>query len=112
MRPCGPSSCICQSDRRRRIALKIHDTAVMEDEESNCCRPTVEPGGASAGLFEDACRQLIDMTQARCAAVVVIDGENGSGYSVVGPLEDQVMLPDILEQMASALRRQLARSMQ
>lgn len=95
-----------------RVAPKIHDTTVMEDEESNFCRPTVEPGGTSAGLFDDACRQLIDVTQARCAAVVVIDGENGSGYSVVGPLEDQVMLPDIMEQVASALRRQLARSLQ
>lgn len=51
------------------------------------------------------------MTQARCAAVVVIDGESGSGYSVVGPLEAQVLLPDILQKMADALRGQLSKNL-
>jgi hypothetical protein len=39
------------------------------------------------GLFDAACSHLRNMTQARCAAVIVIDGESGSGYSVVGPLD-------------------------
>lgn len=45
-------------------------------------------------------------------AVVIIDAPDGSGYSVVGPLEAQVLLPDILEQMAAALGQQLFRNLQ
>ena len=74
--------------------------------------PKVEAGGKSAGLFEDACNRLREATGARCAAVVIIDGAGGSGYSVVGSLEAQVLLPDILEQMATALRQQLFGNLQ
>jgi hypothetical protein len=56
---------------------------------------TVVPGGESAGQFDAACDYVRNMAQARCAAVIVIDGELGSGYSVMGPLEAQVLLPDI-----------------
>jgi hypothetical protein len=73
--------------------------------------PTVMPAGESTGLFDSACNQLREMTQARCAAVVVIDGESGSGYSVVGPLQAQVLLPDILQKMADALRGQLSKNL-
>lgn len=45
--------------------------------------PTVIPAGESAGLFDTACTRVRDMTRARCAVVIVIDGESGSGYSVV-----------------------------
>jgi hypothetical protein len=47
------------------------------------------------------------MTQARCAVVIVVDGAAGSGYSVIGPLDAQVFPPDILQQIADALRGQL-----
>jgi hypothetical protein len=72
----------------------------------------VVPGGESAGLFDTACNQLRQSTGARCAAVIVIDGDYGSGYSVVGPLKAQVLLPDVLQQMATALRAQLAKNLQ
>jgi hypothetical protein len=52
------------------------------------------------------------MTQARCAAVIVIDGAEGAGYSVMGPLEAQVLLPDILKQIPASLRGQLAKNLQ
>jgi hypothetical protein len=74
--------------------------------------PRVEQGGKSAGLFDAACSHVRDVTGARCAAVVVIDGAEGSGYSVMGPLDAQVLLPDILEKMAAALRKQLAKNLQ
>lgn len=74
--------------------------------------PKVEKGGGSPGPFEDTCHRLRDATSARCVAVVIIDAPDGSGYSVVGPLEAQVLLPDILEQMAAALRQQLFRNLQ
>ncbi|MFL9862155.1 hypothetical protein PQR70_26595 [Paraburkholderia madseniana] len=72
----------------------------------------VEQGGEAAGQFEAACNHVRQSTGARCAAVIVIDGVSGSGYSVVGPLDAQVLLPDILQQMAITLRAQLAKNLQ
>lgn len=72
----------------------------------------VMPQGDTAGLFDTACNHVRHMTQARCAVVIVIDGESGSGYSVVGPLDAQVLLPDILQKMADTLRRQLSKNLQ
>jgi hypothetical protein len=74
--------------------------------------PTVIPAGESAGLFDAACDHVRVLTQARCALVVVIDGELGSGYSVIGPLEAQVLLPDILQKIADTLRGQLSKNLQ
>ncbi|RKE35031.1 hypothetical protein B0G76_1078 [Paraburkholderia sp. BL23I1N1] len=68
----------------------------MGKTSTDVFKPTAVPGGESAGLFDVVCHHVKEMTQARCAAVIVIDGESGSGYSVVGPLEAQVLLPDIL----------------
>ncbi|WP_146749730.1 hypothetical protein [Paraburkholderia bryophila] len=73
---------------------------------------TVSPGGESAGAFDAACAHVRDATQARCAVVVVIGGESGSGYSVMGPLDAQILLPDILERMAKTLRQQLSKNLQ
>ncbi|MFM0647022.1 hypothetical protein PQR14_22080 [Paraburkholderia bryophila] len=75
-------------------------------------RLVVTAGGESAGAFDAACNHVKDTTQARCAAVVVIDGESGSGYSVIGPLDAQILLPDILERMAKTLRQQLSKNLQ
>jgi hypothetical protein len=69
-------------------------------------------GGKGAGQFDGACSYVRQTTGARCAAVVIIDGDAGSGYSVVGPLDAQVLLPDILEQIASTLRGQLFKNLQ
>lgn len=74
--------------------------------------PKVVPDGESAGLFDAACNTVRHMTQARCAVVIVVDGEAGSGYSVMGPLDAQVLLPDILQQISDVLRGQLMKSLQ
>lgn len=63
---------------------------------------TVVPAGESAGLLDAACNTVRNMTEARCAVVIVVDGAAGSGYSVIGPLDAQVLLPDILQQIADA----------
>ncbi|MNW09892.1 hypothetical protein D3C71_2069960 [compost metagenome] len=52
------------------------------------------------------------MTGATCAAVIVLNSSSGSGYSVIGPLESQVELPDILRLVADTLASQLLKSMQ
>lgn len=73
---------------------------------------TVIPVGESADLFDAACNHMRDVTHARCAVVIVIDGDSGSAYSVVGPLEAQVLLPDILQKIADTLRGQLSTKLQ
>ncbi len=68
--------------------------------------------GASAGLFDLVCSEVQQTTDARCAAVVVIGGASGSGYSIAGSFDAQLLLPDILRKMADVLERQLARRRQ
>jgi hypothetical protein len=46
----------------------------------------VVKGGREVGQFDAACDDVRQTTGALCAAVVIIDGDAGSGYSVVGPL--------------------------
>jgi hypothetical protein len=47
-------------------------------------------------------------TEAKCAAVIVIGGECGSGYSIAGSFDAQLLLPDILRKMADVLEREQA----
>ena len=74
--------------------------------------PEVVADGASAGLFDLVCSEVQQTTDARCAAVVVIGGASGSGYSIAGSFDAQLLLPDILRKMADVLERQLARRRQ
>jgi hypothetical protein len=62
--------------------------------------------GESAGLFDRVCDHVRQSTDARCAAVVIIGGESGSGYSIAGSFDAQLLLPDILRKMADILERQ------
>ncbi|WP_321893007.1 hypothetical protein [Paraburkholderia tropica] len=82
----------------------------MSEDRADASGCTVVAGGESEGLFDAARNQM--KTQARCVAVIVMDGESGSGYSVIGSLDAQVLLPDILEQIALALRQQLTKNLQ
>lgn len=43
-------------------------------------------------------------------ALVMINSSGNGGYSVAGLLEAQLPMPDVMEQVASALRTQLAGS--
>jgi hypothetical protein len=83
-----------------------------EDAMTSVFEAIVVPAGESAGNFDTACNYVRSVTLARCAAVIIIDGELGSGYSVVGPLEAQVLLPDILQKIADTLRGQLSKNLQ
>jgi hypothetical protein len=42
----------------------------------------------------------------------MIDAAGNGEYSVAGPLEAQLLVPDLLEQVARELRPQMARSVQ
>jgi hypothetical protein len=74
--------------------------------------PEVMAGGASAGLFDIVCSEVQQSTDARCAAVIVIGGASGSGYSIAGSFDAQLLLPDILRKMADVLERQQAQRRQ
>ncbi|MFM0115155.1 hypothetical protein [Paraburkholderia nemoris] len=79
---------------------------------TDTCDMKITPDDPTANQFDAVCRQVRSATHASCAAVIVIDGNGGSGYSVIGPLETQALLPSILEQMAHALRTQLKHNLQ
>ena len=74
---------------------------------SNDLQLNVTPGGSGAEGLDALCQQIRVAVNAKYAVVVVLDGDHGSGYSVVGPVEAQALLPSILEQMAATLRSQL-----
>ncbi|KWF18988.1 hypothetical protein [Burkholderia pseudomultivorans] len=64
------------------------------------------------GEHSDIAARLLTSTGAACAAVVTIDPHGNGGYGVAGSLEVQLLMPDLLEQVARALRSQLTGSVQ
>ena len=80
----------------------------MNDEKPQVTART--PG--TPGQFSVLASQARDATGAACVAMVVIDAAGNGEYSVAGPLEAQLLIPDMLEQVARELRTQLAGSVQ
>lgn len=70
---------------------------------------TAHPPGGS-GALGDLATEIKDAIGAACVALVMIDSSGNGGYSVAGLLEAQLPMPDVMEQVASALRTQLAGS--
>ncbi|TCG07199.1 hypothetical protein BZM27_21160 [Paraburkholderia steynii] len=68
------------------------------------------PGGD--GPLSDVARNLIEATGAACVAVIILDPAGNGSYSVAGPLEAQLPMPDVLEKVVHALRTQLMGSVQ
>jgi hypothetical protein len=96
----------------RGISRCVRDPPSRCESTNDNFEQKVVPDGESAKSFDAASSAVRYMTRARCAVVIVDDGEAGSGYSVMGPLDAQVLLPDIFRQMAETLRGQLANSLQ
>ena len=63
-------------------------------------------------MLGNLAREIKDATGAACVALVLIDPAGNGGYSVEGSPEAQLPMPDVLEQVARALRTQLAGSVQ
>ena len=61
------------------------------------------------GKYDDQCTAVMMATAARAVALMVLDGRNGSGFSVV-TMDPQVLngLPDMLEGMARDIRASLS----
>ena len=56
-----------------------------------------------AGKYDDVCSEVREKTKARGAAVIIIDGTLGSGFSLQAPPEVALALPRILRDMANQI---------
>jgi len=56
------------------------------------------------GKYDDLCTKVREEAQAVGAVVIVLNGNCGSGFSVQGPPELSIMLPELLESLASEIR--------
>lgn len=66
----------------------------------------------SPGQFSELAAQVKEATGATCVALVIIDSSGNGGYSIAGPLDAQLTVPETLEQVALQLRSQLGSSVQ
>jgi len=57
------------------------------------------------GKYDELCREVQDRTNARGAIVLIFDGDQGNGFSVRAEFEIIATLPEILEQMATDIRK-------
>lgn len=60
------------------------------------------------GKYDYECTFVREHTQAEGVAVLVLNGERGTGFSVQGPLHVNLLMADVLEQMARSIRKALA----
>lgn len=58
----------------------------------------------ASGGYDDYCKTLMEETQARCAIVIVLGGERGSGFAVTAEADIVAHLPSLLEDMAQKIR--------
>lgn len=56
------------------------------------------------GKYDDLCTYAREAAKAQGVVLIVTDGERGSGFSVQGPLEVHMALPELLEQAALQIR--------
>lgn len=56
------------------------------------------------GKFDPVATQVREQTGAEGVVLLVLGAPAGSGFSVQGPLELTLMLPDILENLAREIR--------
>jgi len=59
------------------------------------------------GKYDAACTAARLETKAAAVLLIVIEGERGSGFSVQGPADLVVALPEILESTARRIRASL-----
>lgn len=62
---------------------------------------------AGPGKYDDVCTQAREAAHAQGAALIIIGGQRGSGFSVQMPPHVLGLLPDMLETMAKQIRDDL-----
>lgn len=58
-----------------------------------------------AGKYDDQCKLVRMSTKADSVLVMVFDGDRGTGFSVQASAAVIALLPEILEDMATEIRR-------
>lgn len=56
------------------------------------------------GIYDDLCTYVRQQSQGTLTIVLVVDGARGSGFSVQGPPRLHDSVPEMLEDMARAIR--------
>lgn len=56
------------------------------------------------GKYDELCTYLRRLTRADGAVIIVINGENGSGFSCQADLQTTALLPELLEKLARDIR--------
>lgn len=60
------------------------------------------------GKYDDECKMLRLGTKAEAVIVIVINGRDGSGFSMQAKLPLDVDLPQLLEDVAAQMRKDMA----
>jgi len=61
----------------------------------------LEPGN---NMYDNWATRIREAEMAQVVLVCVLGGLQGSGWSIQGPREAQIIIPDLLEEMAQAMR--------
>lgn len=52
------------------------------------------------GIYDDHCTRVREETKALAAILIVLEGEDGTGFSVQAPLPVVLLLPQLLRELA------------
>lgn len=64
-------------------------------------------GETSGGKYDAEASEMRKRLEAEGIAFIVAGGNKGSGFSVQGNMKFMVLLPEILEEAAASMRRQM-----
>lgn len=62
---------------------------------------------AGAGKYDELCTVVREQTGGQGAAIIVVEGNKGHGFSVQMTADDMMILPGTLEDMAATMRRDM-----
>lgn len=61
------------------------------------------------GKYNELCTYVREHSHAEAAAVIIINGDHGAGFSVQAPIRAQLVLSDMLELVARQIRADIER---
>jgi hypothetical protein len=59
------------------------------------------------GRYDDICTEVRKRTEADGVIMIVLRGKHGSGFTVQADMRTQLLLPDILDEVANGIRASL-----
>jgi len=67
---------------------------------------------ANKGKYDDLCTYVREQSGGTAAVTIVVAGHKGSGFSVQGDMTTMIHLPQLLEHLASDIRRAMEANIQ